>query len=325
MSVTITDATGSFYVFRTSTKVELGDFITLEGEIGSFDGAKQLAQGATAVITKATALDAAANLDNDVEVVIKGTVSNIAEKDVWSEKYNNMSVTLSDGTNTFYVFRTNTKVELGDVIVVVGKIGSFNDAKQLAQGSYAVILEKASTEGGDEGGEEEGGNTSTEALKNKFDVTVLPVTDTANGNDASSYKDRTSEDGWVATGARVDKAAALTGTEDAVLTLNGKTSAPGTLKSPTLKNGISKIFFNYGFAFGDDQFSITINVKQGDKVVDTTTVEKTGLTKETVYSHTWTLETAVEGEFTLEIINNCKTGTDKNKDRLAIWNLSWDN
>jgi hypothetical protein len=25
----------------------------------------------------------------------------------------------------------------------------------------------------------------------------------------------------------------------------------------------------------------------------------------------------------LEIVNNCLTGTDKNKDRLGIWNLCW--
>jgi hypothetical protein len=177
----------------------------------------------------------------------------------------------------------------------------------------------------DEGGEEEGGNTSTEALKNKFDVTVLPVTDTATGNDASSYKDRTSEDGWVATGARVDKAADLTGTDNAVLTLNGKTSAPGSLKSPTLKNGISKLFFNYGFAFGDNQLTLTLNIKKGDEVVATTTLDKTGLEKNVVYSFTWELETAVEGDFTFEIINACKTNQNSNKDRVAIWNLSWDN
>ena len=203
MSVTITDATGSFYVFRTNTKVELGDFITLEGEIGSYKESKQLAQGATAVITKATALDAAAKLDDNAEVVIKGTVSNIAEKDVWSEKYNNMSVTLSDGTNTFYVFRTNTKVELGDVIVVVGKIGSYKDSKQLAQGSYAVILEKAPTEGGEEGGEEEvviegekfsiAANTGVLSNENKTITWTSDNYTIANNQGASTSAIRTSD------------------------------------------------------------------------------------------------------------------------------------
>ena len=192
-----------------------------------------------------------------------------------------------------------------------------------------TTLQPAKTEGNfyaqfvavPEGGEEGGETTTPGALTNKFDVTVLPV----EGTDASSYKDRTSEDGWVATGARVDKAATLTGTEDAVLTLNGKTTAAGSLKSPTLKNGISKLFFNYGFAFGDTQFSLTINVKKGDEVVATTTLDKTGLNKNEVHAFTWELETAVEGDFTLEIINTCKSASTSNKDRVAIWNLSWDN
>ena len=256
--------------------------------------------------------------------------------EVKNTQYGNFYIKDAEG-KTLYVYglyneagarydALTVKPAVGDTVVVYGVLSNYNGAQMKNATLLSLTVAPTTDEGGEEeGGEEEGGNTSTEALKNKFDVTVLPVTDTATGNDASSYKDRTSEDGWVATGARVDKADKLTGNADPVLTLNGKTSAPGTLKSPTLKNGISKLFFNYGFAFGDDQFSLTINVKQGDKVVATTTVEKTGLAKETVYSYTWTLETAVEGDFTLEIINDCKTGTDKNKDRVAIWNLSWDN
>ena len=51
MNVTLKDATGTFYLFRLSTKVELGDFVTVTGTIGSYYGDKQLAQGGTAVIT----------------------------------------------------------------------------------------------------------------------------------------------------------------------------------------------------------------------------------------------------------------------------------
>ena len=107
--------------------------------------------------------------------------------------------------------------------------------------------------------------------------------------------------------------------------LNGKKSAPGTLTSPTLSGGISKISFNTGFAFSDSQYSLTVNIKQNGEVVATKTFTKTGLAKGSVESESWVLDTAVEGEFVLEIINDCISGQDKNKDRVSIWNLTWEN
>ena len=318
ISVNITDGKDTYYLYRLATNVNVGDAIVVTGTVGSYNGAKQIAAGATAEIIAEKTLAEAVALEDGAYVLVKGTVSEI--KTAWSDQYGNISVNITDGTNTLYLYRLATNVKVDDVVTVVGKVGSYNGAKQIAQGAFAIV------EGGEEGGEEEGGETTTPgALTNKFDVTVLPITNTATGNDAGSYKDRTSEDGWVATGSRVDKAADLTGTDNAVLTLNGKTSAPGSLKSPTLKNGISKLFFNYGFAFGDNQLTLTINIKKGDEVVATTTLDKTGLEKNVVYSFTWELETAVEGDFTFEIINACKTNQNSNKDRVAIWNLSWDN
>ncbi len=51
MSVTIKDENGNtIYVFRLGTQVGLGDTITIKGVVGSYNGDKQIAQGATAVI-----------------------------------------------------------------------------------------------------------------------------------------------------------------------------------------------------------------------------------------------------------------------------------
>ena len=50
MSVTITDANGdSIYAYKLATKVELGNYITISGEMGTYGG-RQIAQGATAEI-----------------------------------------------------------------------------------------------------------------------------------------------------------------------------------------------------------------------------------------------------------------------------------
>ncbi len=145
------------------------------------------------------------------------------------------------------------------------------------------------------------------------------VADEEGGKD-TSYISRTNADGWKVSGARSDTAAYTGGIP--MITLNGKTSAPGTLTSSVIKGGIDKLAFNYGFAFTDTQFSLTINVKKADgTVIKSEKLEKTDLTKETVYSYT--LEVNTTEDVIIEIVNNCLTGTDKNKDRLGIWNLTW--
>ena len=46
--------------------------------------------------------------------------------------------------------------------------------------------------------------------------------------------------------------------------------------------------------------------------------------KYVVYTDEWTLETPVTGEFTMEIVNNCPTNQDKNKDRMTILSVEWE-
>ena len=146
-----------------------------------------------------------------------------------------------------------------------------------------------------------------------------------NGTADTSYAERTNSQGWKAENSALISGKDYNGKDTKAITLNGRTSAPGKLTSAKLTGGIKSLSFKYGFPFGDTQFKLTINIKQGDKVVATTTLEKTGLTKETVYDFTWTLETPVEGEFTIEIVNECLSQQDKNKDRLSIWNITWEN
>ena len=51
MNVTLKDETGTFYLFRLATQVQLGDIVTVTGVIGTYNEANQLAQGGTAVVT----------------------------------------------------------------------------------------------------------------------------------------------------------------------------------------------------------------------------------------------------------------------------------
>lgn len=145
---------------------------------------------------------------------------------------------------------------------------------------------------------------------------------------SSSYGTYTTTDGWVATNCAVQSG----GSKDAnpvfsfigssadtkAVCLNGKASAPGSLVSPTLSGGIKKLTFNY-----DKICKFTVNVKQGGSVVKTQTVDMDSVKKFEVYS--FSLDCNLTGDFTIEIVNDCKTGTDKNVDRVSIWNITWTN
>ena len=45
--------------------------------------------------------------------------------------------------------------------------------------------------------------------------------------------------------------------------------------------------------------------------------------KEVVYSDTWELETAVTGDFTITVTNDCPSALDSNKDRMTILKFEW--
>ena len=72
------------------------------------------------------------------DVVVSGTVVKINEG--WSTQYKNITITIQDADgNELYVYRLATNVTVGDVITITGKVGSYNNAKQIAQGATATI------------------------------------------------------------------------------------------------------------------------------------------------------------------------------------------
>ena len=204
ISVYLKDATGELLLYRLSTNVKVGDVIKVTGKMGSYSGNKQLAQGATAeILTVSTSAEATAAEDGTA-VVLAGKVTNIAEKDVWSTQYKNMSVTITDAAGTYYLYRISTQVELGDEIVVIGKVGSYKGAKQIAQGSTTIITKKAEVE--EDKNEEENG-TDTPAA----DAKVISFADKANRTEYSTEKQV-----WVQNGITVtnEKAASTSNVGD---------------------------------------------------------------------------------------------------------------
>ncbi len=115
--------------------------------------------------------------------------------------------------------------------------------------------------------------------------------------------------------------------DDKAICLNGKTGAPGKVTSPTLTGGISKLTLVYTKMFTDTALSVTITVTDvatGTKYTHTVSREVAkNDDKYVVWTDEWVLETAITGEFTIEIVNDCPSASTSNKDRLTILELTW--
>lgn len=158
------------------------------------------------------------------------------------------------------------------------------------------------------------------------------------GDAKGQYGTFTSNNGWVATNSCLFQGGANdvnptfqfigyvtdSDTEYAKApTLNGKTSTVGTLVSPVLHNGIKKLMFSYGCAMSDKLLSFRVDVKKDGNVVKTWTVTNNDVQQRTAYS--FSEDCNVTGDFTIEITNLCPSASNSNKDRVSIWNLTWEN
>ena len=111
--------------------------------------------------------------------------------------------------------------------------------------------------------------------------------------------------------------------------LNGKTTAIGTLTSPTLNGGISKLTFNWAKVFSDTKIKFTVTVTDlatGAKyeyVVDRTFTDgKDG--QHVLQTEEFVLETPITGDFTIQFVNNAPSASTSNKDRATIFNIAWE-
>ena len=150
----------------------------------------------------------------------------------------------------------------------------------------------------------------------------------------TSYTTVTTTDGWKATNAAVlsggssnssPKFNFIDSSESArAVCLNGKKSAQGTLTSPTLSGGISKLTLSYGLPFSDNKIGLSITITGADGTVAENTISNTSASKYTKYDFEWVLDTPITGDFTIVIKNTSPSGSTSNKDRTAIWNVAWE-
>ena len=106
LCVTLEDETGTLYIFRLATKVNEGDKIKVTGFVGSYNGSKQIAAGATAEILEA------APQYIDITVYYKNTENWAAVSTwIWNETENftggnwpGAAMTLVEGTESWYSY-----------------------------------------------------------------------------------------------------------------------------------------------------------------------------------------------------------------------------
>jgi hypothetical protein len=105
------------------------------------------------------------------------------------------------------------------------------------------------------------------------------------------------------------------------LCMNGKTTAAGSITSPTLTTGCGTLKFNYGLPFSDTKIKFRVDIMQDGAVVKTFTVDKSSATKLTKYSHEEVINVA--GDFQIVFTNLSPSNNTGNKDRTAIWDVEW--
>lgn len=154
---------------------------------------------------------------------------------------------------------------------------------------------------------------------------------TFNGGTAkSSYGTYTNSTGWTATNCAILNGGTTDGNPHFVFigsettmapTLNGKTSTPGVVESPSLTGGIGTLTFSYGFPYSDTKCDVLIEILQNDQVVKSDLLSIQNFTTKMKFDYAFDVN--VSGDFKIRITNQCASGKDSNCDRIAIFNLTW--
>lgn len=226
--------------FTSEDQLKVGDEVVILGKLTTFYDDPQVGTGSKLVsvngqtgmtpgtealpYTPSQALEVIANGENDpeAEVYIKGKVSQIKEV---SAQFGNATYWISDDGSTdnqLYVFRgkylngdkftSEDQLKVGDEVVILGKLTTYNGDPQVNTGSQIVSLN------GESGGSAAGGSISISdnmlTLTNSA-VTAGTETATLNVADITGLK-------------KGDKPSSLTMSDGSVITFdgNGETNAP---------------------------------------------------------------------------------------------------
>lgn len=155
-----------------------------------------------------------------------------------------------------------------------------------------------------------------------------------NGTPTATFGTYTSKNGWVATncslsmGGETDANPVFkyigykTDTQEYAMAvnMNGKTSAVGNIKSPTIQDGIKNLIFNYGYSMTESNgIAFKVIVTGGGQTKTFEVVD----TASRYTAYTFNKEVNISGPCTIEFQNLSPSQSNSNKDRYCIWNVHW--
>ena len=312
----LTDATGTVYVYGLLTPegseqkqwaaagLREGDTITIKGKYSLYNSDPQI-KNATYVSHIAAPFVEATSVEVDAAVT-SATIS-VSANVAWT-------VTCDASWVTSY---TTSGTNNGTIAVVM--VANETEEERVATFTFSAegvttVTSKLTQKGKPAAGVLVGGND---------DFYTISSTNT-------SYVSGTTTAGWsykncaIFKGGATDSSPAFKMIGDAsnrALCMNGKTSAAGTITSPTLTTGCGTLKFNYGLPFSDTKIKFRVDIKQNGAVVETFTVQNLSASKTTKYSHEE--EINVAGDFQIVFTNLSPSGSTSNKDRTAIWDIEW--
>lgn len=312
----LTDATGTVYVYGLLTPtgasqqqwaaagLKQGDIITIKGKYNVYNNSPQIKNAVYVShkginVNQSTLSFGAEGGSLDVTATLVNTTDAISA----SVDNSHFTVALKSGT-TYTITAPANETEENIYANLTFTAGELSVVVAIAQEAKAVA------------GEVAGG-------RDDFNTVA------AN----SSYTTRTTTAGWKGTNCAVMQGGTtdnnptfkFIGSTNATraFTMNGKTSAKGTITSPTLTTGCGKLSLKYGNAFSESNgVDFTITIKQNGTAVKTYKVDVNSITQKKAY--TWEQEVNVAGDFVIEITNNCPSNnSSSNKDRVSIWDVEW--
>ena len=138
------------------------------------------------------------------------------------------------------------------------------------------------------------------------------------GKNATTYNTYKTTNGWTATNSVVNNT--KISPSAAYPVLNGKTTAVGTLTSPTLNGGVGEVAIKCVYPNSESNgMKFTLNIKQNGAVVKTQTFTSASNTTAEFTSEAFN----IAGDFVIEIKAGSPSNSTKNKDRLGIYELTW--
>lgn len=311
----LTDDTGSVYVYGLLTPegaaqkqwaaagLKQGDIITIKGKYSVYNGSPQI-KNAIYVSHKSIQLD-----KESLEFAAEGgsldiTATLVNATDAISVSVDNSHYTVALKSGTTYTV-TAPANDTGEAIYANLTFTAGELSAVVAISQEAKVAED-------------------EVVGGRDDFNTVAAN--------SSYASRTTTNGWKGTNCAVMQG----GTSDnnptfmfigstsatRAFTINGKTSAKGTITSPTLTTGCGKLSLKYGHAFSESNgVDFTITIKQNGTAVQTYKVDVNSITQKKAY--TWEQDVNVAGDFVIEITNNSPSNSTSNKDRVSIWDIVW--